>query len=241
MKAENIPQTNENELLEPWTRDPEPGFIKKSLKKSGYKSAKLVLIDKEMIENSDKILIEGIKKQNEKVLTELYNKFFPSIRQYIYRNNGSLEDARDIFNDAIVIILLKSRENTLNLKCSLKTYIYAICRNLWLKKLKTDHLDLVNYEEIEDTLIGAELVEEEDFNFDRGKLLFQKHFAKMSSTCRKLLGMFLDGYSFKEITFELNYDNENYARKRKYRCVKILIKRIKSDPDYKTIYDHDQY
>ena len=111
-----------------------------------------------MAGTNDQILIEGIKKQNEKVIAEIYNRFFPSVRQFIYRNNGSLDDARDIFNDAIVVLLLKARENTLDLKCSLKTYIYAISRNLWLKKIKAEKIDFISYEEIEDTIYSADLL-----------------------------------------------------------------------------------
>lgn len=192
-----------------------------------------------MAGNNDEILIEGIKKQNEKVIAEIYNRFFPSVRQYIYRNNGNIDDARDIFNDAIVVVLLKVREDTLELKCSLKTYIYAISRNLWLKKVKGEKVDMISYEEIEDTLYSVEMVEEELFNINHAHLLFQKHLVRMSSTCRMLIESFLEGKSFREITEDMEFENENYARKRKYRCVKLLIKRIKADPEYNTIYNDD--
>ncbi len=192
-----------------------------------------------MAGNNDEILIEGIKKQNEKVIAEIYSRFFPSVRHFIYRNNGSIDDARDIFNDAMVVILMKARENTLDLKCSLKTYVYAICRNLWLKKIGMEKADLISYDEIQDSMVGADIIEETFFNFSRAHLLFQKHLVKMSPTCRTLIQHFLDGKSFREITEIMQYDNESYARKRKYRCIKILVRRIKSDPDYNSIYDDD--
>ena len=108
-----------------------------------------------------------------------------------------------------------------------------------LKKINSERMEITSYEEVEDTLAGAENIEEEFYNFSRAQLLFQKHLVKMSSTCRKILQHFLDGMSFREITEVMNYENESYARKRKYRCVKLLVKRIKSDPDYNTIYDDD--
>lgn len=199
---------------------------------------KKVLISKEMA-GRDKILIEGIKKQNEKVIAEVYSQFFPSVRHFIYRNNGSIEDARDIFNDAIVVVLKKAREDKLNLDCSLKTYVYAICRNLWLKKVGSVKTDNISYDEIEETMAGANVIEEELFNINRAHLLFQKHLVRLSPTCFKLIQLFLEGKSFREITEIMHYENESYARKRKYRCIKILIRRIKSDPDYNTIYDDD--
>ena len=192
-----------------------------------------------MAGKNDQILIEGIRNQNEKVIAEVYNRFFPSVRQFIYRNNGSLEDARDIFNDAIIVLLQKVREDKLSLKCSLKTYVYAISRNLWLKKIKAEKLEFISYEEVEETSYSAEVIEEERLNINRAHLLYQKHLVRMSSTCQELLSSFLEGKTFKEITEEMGFENEGYARKRKYRCVKLLIKRIMSDPDYNTIYNDD--
>ena len=188
-----------------------------------------------MAGNNDKILIEGIKNQNEKVIAILYDQFFPSVRHYIIRNNGSTEDARDIFNDAVIVVFEKIRKNSLELNCSLKTYIYAVCRNLWLKKLKTGKGEMISYEEVENTLLGTEHLKGEPFNFNAAHLLFQKHLVRMNETCRKLLASFLGGKSFREISVEMNFENENYARKRKYRCVKLLMKRIISDPEYKKI------
>jgi RNA polymerase sigma factor (sigma-70 family) len=194
-----------------------------------------------MAGKKDQILIEGIKTQDPKVITELYKLFFPSVKQFIYRNNGNEENAKDVFNDAIVVMLEKARQPDFRLSCSLKTYIYAVCRNLWLKKLKSGDEAMISYELIEDTLQGADLLEEEAFNINYARLLYQKHLVRMNSNCRELIGLFLEGKSFKEITAELNYENESYARKRKYRCLKLLMKRIKSDPDYNKIYEDDQH
>ncbi|MEE4255672.1 MAG: sigma-70 family RNA polymerase sigma factor [Bacteroidales bacterium] len=206
-------------------------------KNQGDKSPNPVLIDKEMAVDKDKRLIEGIRKQDERIITEMYTAYFPSVRHYIYRNNGSAEDARDIFHDAFVVLLEKIRENSLDLNCSLKTYLYAVCKNLWLKKISSYKTVHTQYSDLEDTLAGANPINQEFYDINRAYLLYQKQFAKMSPTCRKLIQYFLEGYSYQEITRLMNYENEGYARKRKYRCIKILIKRIKTDPDYKTIYD----
>jgi len=211
--------------------------IKNFQKNQGDKSPNPVLIDKEMAGIKDKRLIEGIRKQDERIITEMYTTYFPSVRHYIYRNNGSAEDARDIFHDAFVVLLEKIRGNSLDLNCSLKTYLYAICKNLWLKKISSYKPVHTQYSDLEDTLAGANPINQEFYDINRAYLLYQKQFALMSPTCRKLIQYFLEGHSYQEITKLMNYENEGYARKRKYRCIKLLIKRIKTDPDYKTIYD----
>lgn len=193
-----------------------------------------------MAGKSDQILIEGIKKQDRKVIAEIYNEYFPSVKQYIYKHNGNLTDARDVFHDAIIIVLEKIRDDDIVLRCSLKTYVYAVCRNLWFKKLKMAKEDFVSFNEIDDSLEGSEQIEEELMNFNYARLLYQKHLVRMTVACRTLITKFISGKSFKTITKEMNYKSESYARKRKYRCIKMLMKRIKADPNYKKINDDDQ-
>lgn len=206
-------------------------------KNQGDKSPFTVLIDKEMAEKKEKRLIDGIRKQDERIITEMYTAYFPSVRHYIYKNNGNAEDARDVFHDAFVVLLEKIQSNSLDLNCSLKTYLYAICKNLWLKKISNYKTGHIQYSDLEDNLTDANSVHQEFYDINRAYLLYQKQFALLSPTCRKLIQYFLEGYSYQEITKLMNYENEGYARKRKYRCIKLLIKRIKTDPDYKTIYD----
>ena len=84
---------------------------------------------------SDKELIQGIKNRDNDVLEYIYQEYYPSIQYLINSNHGSDEAARDLFQDVILVVYTKIRNNELDLNCSFKTFVYAVGRNLWLKQL----------------------------------------------------------------------------------------------------------
>jgi RNA polymerase sigma factor (sigma-70 family) len=189
--------------------------------------------------NKERLLIEGIRSRDEKVIAEIYETYFPPVKSFICKNKGNTDDARDVFNDAIVILFLKIRNNSLSLNCSLNTYVYAICRNLWLKKLKSMKPEMISLEDVDEAKHETEVIGEEFLNLNRANLLYQKYLLRMKPVCQKLIIFFLEGKSFSEIARELGLSSGSYARKRKYRCVKVLIKKIRSDPEYRTIHHHE--
>ena len=185
---------------------------------------------------SDKELIQGIKNRDNDVLEYIYQEYYPSIQYLINSNHGSDEAARDLFQDVILVIYTRIRNNELALNCSFKTFVYAVGRNLWLKQLHNQRRwNLVPLENNE-SLFGNDMDEIEIINVDDiKKLLYQKHFLKLNTICQQILEMVINKHSFREISIRLKLKNEQYARKRKYRCIQTLTNSIQNDPRYKTL------
>lgn len=185
---------------------------------------------------SDKELIQGIKNRDNDVLEYIYQEYYPSIQYLINSNHGSDEAARDLFQDVILVVYTKIRNNELALNCSFKTFVYAVGRNLWLKQLHNQRRwNLVPLENNE-PIFGNDMDEIEIINVDDiKKLLYQKHFLKLNTICQQILEMVINKHSFREISIRLNLKNEQYARKRKYRCIQTLINSIQNDSQYKTL------
>lgn len=193
-----------------------------------------------MQQYSDKQLVEGIRNRDNTVLKYIYSEYYPSIKYLINANHGNDEAAKDIFQDTIVILFTKIRNNELTLNCSFKTFLYAVGKNLWLKQLTAKRR--WNMVPIENTEVFAndelEDIEVVDVN-DIKKVLYQKHFLDLNEVCQKILTMVFKHRSFKEISDTLGLKNEQYARKRKYRCMQILINNIQEDPNYKIFIEHE--
>ena len=84
---------------------------------------------------SDEAIIYGIENNEEDALTYLYKIHYPMILHFIQNNSGTEEEAKDIYQEAIIIFYEKIKKGSLELNCQIKTYLYSVCRRLWLKKL----------------------------------------------------------------------------------------------------------
>ncbi|MBN2175106.1 MAG: sigma-70 family RNA polymerase sigma factor [Bacteroidales bacterium] len=179
-------------------------------------------------------ILEGLRNRNTEILDFIYDKYFYQIKVFINQNNGTEEDAKDIYQDAILIIYQKIRQNNLTLKCSFNTYLYSVCRLLWLKQLEKRKLKQVFLEESGKFIDLNEDILSIDERNERYKL-YQDHFQKLSYNCQKILELFLARIQLKEIAYLLGLKSDLYVKKRKHQCKEKLIASIKNDPRFKEI------
>ncbi|MFO8129663.1 MAG: sigma-70 family RNA polymerase sigma factor [Bacteroidales bacterium] len=179
-------------------------------------------------------LLEGIRLNDTDTLEYIYKKFYPSIKNFIILNSGTEEDSKDIFQESIIVIYRRLKtQKDFTISCSFKTYMYSISRNLWLKELekrKTEQAKIKNTEEFEST--NCEIQDPVSNPKEERYKLYQNHFLSLSKDCQQVLRLFMDKVSLKEIAKIMGYTSEKYAKKRKYQCKEILVKRIKNDPYY---------
>ena len=187
-----------------------------------------------MIRISEKEIIHAFKNNDRLFIRNLYAIHLPVISRYVSHNNGEADDAKDLIQQAMLIVFQKVRSNEFELTCSFKTYLYSICKNLWLKELRKKKVENKTSFDPEDMEEGEVFVEvENEYDYSIQYFLYRWHFHNLSSICRDLLKMTLAKVSYDEIAEKLNFMDGDIARKKKYRCKELLIKRIKSDPRFK--------
>ena len=180
---------------------------------------------------SEKELVRGIINENNDVILYIYNNSFKPVRHMITRNSGSEEDARDIFQDSLIILYKKLKTGNLKLKCSVGTFIYSIARLLWLKELKTRGMEskrIDDYDGWADEENNITRIYEEN---ERLKF-YRRIFDQLSEDCKKILKMVMNSYTIAEITSIMGYSSEQHTKNRRYRCKKALINRIIQSPEY---------
>jgi len=181
--------------------------------------------------SADEIL-GGIKGHDKNVLTYIYEAFYQAINFFVKSNSGTDEDAQDIYQEALIIIYRKIHSGDLVvLDCSFNTYLYSVCKLLWLKQLERNRIK--STEVIEDENL-AESDEDlfEDYTKSDRLSLYQKHFQKLSNDCQKVLRLALSKLTLKEVANIMGYKSEKYAKKKKYQCKEKLIDAIKNDPKF---------
>lgn len=193
-----------------------------------------------MINYTNEELLHGILRNDNLILQYIYKNFFYKINFFIKKNSGDDEDSNDIFQEAIIIIYRKLKANDLVLDCSFETYLYSVCRFLWLKQLekrKNEREKIQDNHDFNDDIYDSSFETTVDMN--EKYRLYQKHFKNLGKDCQKILQMFFDKVPLKQIAQVMGFHGEKYAKKRKYKCKEYLVKSIKQDIEYKKILEND--
>lgn len=186
-----------------------------------------------MIFYTDSAIIDGLKNRDNGIIRYIYKEYYPTIKFLITTNSGTETDAEDVFQDALVVLYRKIARENLVLTSSFKTFLYSICRNLWLQRLdrrvfSNEFLEMENLSEMQDEL-HLEQPEEEQEKYR----LFQQHFLNLSQDCQKVLKLFMRKISLKEIADVMGFKTEKYAKTRKFMCKEKLKNSIINDPYFK--------
>lgn len=177
-------------------------------------------------------ILLAVKKEDSHVLREIYKMYYPSIRYFIISNSGSETEARDVFQDAMVVIYLKVRNNYPKLTCTFGTYLFSIAKYLWLKELsRRSPSKSAEVEELTD--LESDFLQ--DYVYMEKRKLILEHFMELNMECRQILSLFLNGYSIAEVTSELKIHSEEHTRAMRSRCKERLVKRIWKSPRYKEL------
>ena len=183
---------------------------------------------------TDTDLLRGIRRRDNGLLTWIYRQYFPGIRTHVVRNSGTEEAAREVFQEAMLVMLEKTAAADFELSGKLYNYFYGICRFIWLRKLREKRTEAITSDEADTVVAEHEAERAETYRLRR--LLYVKHFERLGSACQAVLRAFLAGEPMREVAARLNY-TEDYARLKKYKCKEQLKKAIAADPDYREIMD----
>lgn len=167
---------------------------------------------------TDKILIQKLKEGDTPAFEYLYKSYYKMAEYFILKNSGQSSDAEDVFQDALVVLYEKSQDDSFQLSCTLKTYLYSIVRNLWLKKLRDSKIQ-TKITDFESFVQVEEAIEEDDGLFDQ----VQQALSQLGEKCREIIVQFYyQKKKMTEIASSLNYTNAENAKNQKYKCMQQL-------------------
>lgn len=166
----------------------------------------------------------GILNNSERTLNYIYKANFPMILQLVINNNGNEDDAKDIYQEAIIILYNKVRAGGFELNSKLKTYIYSVCRRLWLKRLTQKSRYAGDIQDFQDYIP----IEEDVTIHERRELEFSKMEAVLSTLgepCKTIIqDFYMHNRSMQDISEKFGYTNTDNAKNQKYKCLQRLKK-----------------
>ncbi|MDN3656678.1 sigma-70 family RNA polymerase sigma factor [Ferruginibacter paludis] len=168
-------------------------------------------------------IIIDLKGENNQAFGTLYKNYFGVVNRFITNNSGTNHDAEDIFQDAMIVLVAKLRQDDFVLEASVKTYIMAIAKNLWFKKLRTANRE-TEFTAIHNEKFYAEIslaIEQEKTYMDK----LQYYIHQISDHCRRLIhDMFFKNQPIKQIQQDYGYTSIHNAQNQKHKCVEQIRK-----------------
>ena len=174
--------------------------------------------------DNEKILLEGLAKNDRQAIEGIYRDNYGMVQAFILNNSGSSDDARDIFQEAMIVLFEKAGSGTFELNCQLKTYIYSVCRRLWLKRLNQMQRFTAQVETLEEiVLVEEEMEAHEKHNTDF--TMMENAMSKIGEPCKSLLeSYYIQKKHMQEIAKDFGYTNADNAKTQKYKCLMRLKK-----------------
>lgn len=171
-----------------------------------------------------------LKKGDEQAFREIYQTVFPYCASFVRNNKGDMEDARNIFQDCLIVLYENLQKEDFQLKSSLKSYLYGVARNLWLQKLrrrkKTDLYLALDDPDSHFTLADSNEDLLEKMEMEAQFLRLEKALGEHSPESQNMLRLFFyEKKNSREVAQELGY-SDNYIRKKKRKCLASLRKKI---------------
>lgn len=185
--------------------------------------------------SQDQYIIDGILEGNTRVLKELYLDYFLIAKGMILSKGGCEEDAKDIFQDAVVAIFMHARKNKNFLRGRFFSYFFQVVKYIWFRRLK---------EKVDVSLPGEDMIEHlEDENsgihkdiedMEKRKLV-KKHIETLGADCQKIIEMTIEGLSLEVIKRQMGYSSIQYTKNRKTTCKNNLIRKVRNSPEFKEL------
>jgi RNA polymerase sigma factor (sigma-70 family) len=184
-------------------------------------------------EYSDGDLIASLKsgKAIDEPVKYLYKTHFYLLSNYIEQNNGSREDAEDVFQEAILTFINLVELDKFRGESSVKTFLYAINRNIWLNELKKRGRQEKRNRNFTSELADPAVDVQQHISHREARKQVYDIIDSLGEICKKiLLAFYYENLSVTEILQKLDYQNEQVVRNKKAKCMKTLEDKISSDP-----------
>jgi len=175
-------------------------------------------------DGNERALLQGLAQSDRKAIETIYKENFNMIQSLILNNSGSADDAKDIFQETMIVLYERVRTGTFELNCLIKTYVYSVSRRLWLKRLQQMNRYAPSLDGLHETVpVEEELEEHERVNSEFE--MMNKAIGSLGEPCKSLLeAYYLEKKNMEEIAFSFGYTNADNAKNQKYKCLMRLKK-----------------
>ncbi len=180
--------------------------------------------------NQDQRILEAIRTgKDEEVLSVLYKEVLPKVKRYILKNNGTMEEVKDIFQDAVIVFYRYVKAGKFNQEYEVDGFLFGVSKNLYLK-----HFNKTKKEakvELSQDLMEHDTNELQNIITRERHQMIRELMDQVGERCKELLTLSVfDKRSMKEIAELMGFSSEDAAKTGNYKCKQRLMKLVKLNP-----------
>jgi RNA polymerase sigma factor (sigma-70 family) len=189
-----------------------------------------------LLKPRDKNVLELIHSgKDSKAISLLYDSSFGKIKKHIRSNGGNLQDAEDIFQDAITVLYRYIKNGKFDPNNDIDAFLFTISKNLWINTVKKNQRteysgDITDFKQGLSDANDVQLI-----NKEREELI-QNMFSIIGDRCKDILTLVIYGdHTMKDLVEKLGFSNEDSAKTQHYKCKQKLITLLGKNNAFKTI------
>ncbi|WP_459210817.1 RNA polymerase sigma factor [Aquimarina rhabdastrellae] len=177
--------------------------------------------------------LNKLLKEDSKTITKVYENSFPFVKKFVLQNNGNEDDAQDVFQKALLQIILRYKREKFSITGNFDAYFFTVCKNLWRRELNLHKKRVTNtdvsepHSDYKDQIQA--LVEQKRHE------LFVEKLGELSDNCKKILTLFFAKTPYEEIVSTTEYNSELVVRQRVFKCKKRLKELIQKDKRFNSL------
>ena len=189
--------------------------------------------------HSDQQIIAGLRAGGQvehSFLKQLYQDHQATVFRFIQEQQGSLAEAKDIFQEGILVLYKQVRAGKFRGESSLGTYLTSICKYLWFQKRKKENRRAALLEQQPLAFTPDQIDPYRKIEDNEQRDLMLALFQQISEQCRKvLLYALYEEFSMEEIAKMMGFKSDQIARNKKYKCLKSLKKIMNEQPEARAL------
>jgi len=177
---------------------------------------------KQVLPVSEDEQLRLLQAGDEQTLRQIYRQYYQMVVNLVVNNGGSLQEAKDIYQETLIVFFEKVKRDDFELNCKIKTFLYSVSRRLWLKQLQLKSRFTSSLADTEEYIeVPKEEVGEREIQYTA----MQHALESLGEPCKSILkDFYIHSKSMEEITEKFGYTNADNAKNQKYKCLKRLKK-----------------
>lgn len=173
--------------------------------------------------HTDHRYIDALRRNDERDIRDIYRQHSTQALRWVVARGGSPDDARDIFQEALMVVFEKAQQPDFVLTCPLGALLHVIYSRKWIDRLRqkgresevrNEEERRYNLEVADDVLTTAEDALAEHSRQER----LAKAFGQLSDLCRQLLTLLSNGTAPREAAETLQMNSVDTLYRRKNAC-----------------------